>query len=154
MPKRDVLDSHFLRFGPGKYLDYHFRLVRHENVEPIIDACHHGLQKAVKATTSYGNVIKTHQLETDNGVRYSMFQGVAIQKLFFHEKHGMLVELKFDCPPTLRGSKFNQSKVFEPGMLCSFLAVHEDGSLNVIHCNIHSAGAEVSQSLISLLHQC
>ena len=142
MPRRDMKDCVPLGAGPRREIDFQFRTLRQENVEGIIDVCHHGLQQAVKITK--GAVSDQWKLVTHNGVRYSFFQDATVTGLSFNDKHGAVALVRLHCPKPLRGRAFTHAKVFEDGMLCSLLAVHDDGSVNVIHCNVLEHGVNVS----------
>ena len=133
--------------GPQRFLGFQFRVLRHENVEPVIDSCHHAFQITVRAR-KFGNVLRDHQLETPNGVRYVLLQSVVIEGLSWSERQGMLAKLKFDCPKPFRGKAFSRCKLLEEGMLCSLLALHDDGALNVIHCVVDFRCVEVRRSFI------
>ena len=137
--------------GPEKDIDFHFRCLRHENVEAVIDVCHHGLRMAVRAGQAT-TPVTDYRMETRGGQRFTFLQGVVFKGPGFLEQHGLAAKVQFDCPAPYRGAAFRKSELLEEGMLCSLLAVHKDGSLNVIHCksadrNVieSSPGSSVSQ---------
>ncbi|MCJ1476027.1 hypothetical protein MMC13_004691 [Lambiella insularis] len=127
MPSKAADQPHHLPSGIPRYLDVAFRHLRYENIEPIIDLCYHGMQQLVASKQEETRIDYRFGLETFQRRRYSLFRNVAFEELIFHERKGAIVRLSYDCPRVLQGFKIHRmSGLFEEGMLCSLIGLHED----------------------------
>ena len=141
MPTKDCTQHH-LPQGPARYLDIQFRQLRHESIEPIVDACYHGLQALVFAKEASPD----HHRETPRGVRYSCFCNVESEELLFHERDGLMARLSYDCPFKLRGRAISKSGIFEEGKMVCLVARHEETeAVNVIMMEVFLRESSVSQ---------
>ena len=115
--------------APTRLLDCHFRQLRQDNIEGIIDACYDGFQKAIWPAQP----IYDHRQETPRGTRYTFLQDVKFESVMFHEYMGAIFRLSYECPRNLRGPAILSSSMFEKGKMCALLAIHDDThKINVI----------------------
>ena len=125
--------------------DVHFRHLRHENIEPIADACFHALQILVEPTPCSSWLVSGAKLQTPRGVDYQFYTNVAFEGALFTFRDGASVIVSYDCPPGLRGKAMHTSTVFEEGKLCALVAVHEDtNEVNVLLCEVLMRHSTVS----------
>ena len=130
---------------PSYLVEMHFRQLRFENIQPIIDACYHGLQTVVSSTM---NVTSGVKLETPSGGEYSLFHGVELGNIWFDTTSGASFYIKFQCPVHLRNGKLRKSTTLEPGKLCALLVVlDQDHKVDVVLCQIKERSVAVSYIL-------
>lgn len=128
--------------APKELLEIHFRQLRHENIELILDACYDGLQKALSPDRPF---FSSSRFESPRGNSYSFFHGVKSESTWFHDIHGAIFRFSFECPPSLRGAALTSSNVFEQMKMCALLAVHtKTNEVNVILCEPYSRTNSVS----------
>ena len=133
--------------APLRLLDCHFRQSRQDNIEAIVDACYDGLQKSIWPSQSQYD----YRQETPRGTRYTYLQDVRFESLMFNENLGAVFRLSFECPRKLRGISILKSRLFEKGMMCALLAVHEDTKqINVLLFESFLRESTVSQSYFRL----
>ncbi|KAL6718792.1 hypothetical protein ACLMJK_003026 [Lecanora helva] len=136
VPKKGAFSSHRLPFGQKRLLDIHFRQLRYESTECIIDSCYHASQCLVKLVKEPRSADYDYRMVTPKGVRYSLFRDVRIEELIFNEKKSITVRLSFACPKALRGRGLGPSKNFEDGMLVALVGLDQDGSLSTTFLEI------------------
>ena len=142
MPRKDPTYPHYLT-GPSRLCDLHFRHLRHENIEPIIDACFHGLQTAVEPPNGF--LISGTKFVTPRGVSYSLFTNAIFESALFDLHNGAAVVVSYDCPPQFRGRAMHTATIFEERKLCALIVLHEDNrEVNVILCDILMRHSTVS----------
>ena len=127
MPQKDP-NQHHLPAGPARLLDICFRQLRYEGTEPIIDPCYHAMQQLVLARSQKPQPDYQFGLETPRGARYSLFRNVAFEELTFHELHGAILRLSYDCPRALQGRRIHTSGLFEENMLCALIGLDEEAT--------------------------
>ncbi|MCJ1327194.1 hypothetical protein MMC10_003861 [Thelotrema lepadinum] len=119
IPRKDVTVH---AEAPSRLLECHFRQLRHDSIETILDSCYDGLQKAIWPA----NPIYDHRQETMRGTHYSFLQEVRFESFMFHEFMGAIFRLSFECPRKLRGLSILSSSLLDKGKMCALLAVHDD----------------------------
>ncbi|MCJ1396934.1 hypothetical protein MMC11_000126 [Xylographa trunciseda] len=126
MPTKAHDQTHHFPPGPERHLDGAFRQLRYENMEPLIDYCYHAMQQLVVSRNQPQLLDYQFGQETAQRRRYSLLRNAAFEELMFHEYKGAMVRLSFDCPRALQGSKIHSSGLFEQGMLCALVGLHEE----------------------------
>ncbi|MCJ1432454.1 hypothetical protein MMC27_001810 [Xylographa pallens] len=126
MPTKAHDQTHHLPPGPGRHLDIIFRQLRHESVEPLIDNCYHAMQQLMISRTQPRLLDYQFSQETAQRRRYSLLRNAAFEELIFHEYKGTMVRISFDCPRALQGGKIHRSGLFEEGMLCALVGLHDE----------------------------
>ncbi|MCJ1377076.1 hypothetical protein MMC17_000166 [Xylographa soralifera] len=126
MPTKAHNQTHHLPAGPDRHLDIAFRQLRYENVEPLIDICHHAMQQLVISRTQPHLLDYQFGVETAQRRRYSLLRNAAFEELLFHEYKGVMVRLSFNCPRALQGGRIHRSGLFEEGMLCALVGLHDE----------------------------
>lgn len=130
VPKKDENATHHLPLGQARLLDIHFRQLRYENVEAIIDSCYHASQQLVRLVHEPQVIDYDDRLVTPRGNRYSLFRDVRFEELAFSYLKGVTVRLSFACPKALRGRRLGSSKQLEDGMLVVLIGLDENNSLS------------------------
>ena len=147
MPTKAHDQTHHLPPGPGRHLDIAFRQLRYESVEPLIDLCYHAMQQLLASRSRPRLMDYQFGLETPQRRRYSLFRNVAFEEIMFHEYKGAMIRLSFDCPRALQGNKIHRSGLFEEGMLCALVGLHDETSeLSTTFFEIHLRESTVSSS--------
>lgn len=127
-----------------KLLDVHFRQLRFDGTEQIVDACYDAFQRAV-----WNNNSLQYRFETPRGVRYSLLGDVKFEGCRYHRYDGALFRLSFDCPSDLRRFALLKSDLFGTQKLCSLIAIHEETSeINVIHFEVKERQPSVSENAL------
>ncbi|ETI26015.1 hypothetical protein G647_02792 [Cladophialophora carrionii CBS 160.54] len=122
MPKKDLIQKHFLDNGPGRHLDTLFRQLRCDSTEMIRDICYSAAQIAFLKT---GIDSEAHvRQETNAGHRYFLYRNIKVQELLSHEHKSMVVRVSYDCPPFMRGRKLYDAGHFQRGMLVALLQLN------------------------------
>lgn len=127
MPEKDRY-SH-VDNGVARLADTHFRHLRYDNTEPIIDVCYHACQWL---TTPHEIVELSNyddHVQTPRGIEYSLFRGIDIFEVSFQQFKGASVRVSFACPEELRGNKMHKSKCLEEGMLAALVGYDEMASV-------------------------
>lgn len=142
---------HRLPPGPTRLVDIAFRHQRYENVEPLIDPCYHAMQQLFLSKSKPSMIDYQYGSDTPNGNRYSLFRNIGFEELSFHEYQSAMVRLSFDCPHSLQGRKIHQTGVFEKGMLCALIGLHEEtDELTTTFFQVELKEGSVSQYCTSL----
>ena len=145
MPTKAHDQTHHLPPGPGRHLDIIFRQLRYESVEPIIDNCYHAMQQLMVSKTQPQFLDYQYSQETAQRRRYSLLRNAAFEELIFHEYKGTMVRISFDCPRALQGGKIHRSGLFEEGMLCALVGLHDESDeLTTTFFQVHLRESTVS----------
>lgn len=136
MPKKDADADHRYPPGQARLLDTHFRQLRYESTESIIDACYHASQKLSQLikepkVTNYDN-----RMITPKGFSYSLFRDVAFEELYFDLKKSIQVRVSYACPRALRGGALGLSKQLEEGRLVALVGLDQSNCLSTTFMEI------------------
>ncbi|KAL8365909.1 hypothetical protein RB595_004608 [Gaeumannomyces hyphopodioides] len=123
LPSTDFRQPHFYDDPVQRYLDTHFRLLRHDTLRPFVDFLHQVLLSFTDGATPL-NVL-------DGNVRAYIYHGAAISRLLVDDKRGFESHVSFSSPHHLRQKSANErqawweeSKRLEQGtMVCFVCAV-------------------------------
>ena len=137
MPKKDPFSPHHYPCGQDRLLDIHFRHLRYDNVESIIDCCYHASQqlasmRSVPPSSDYDN-----RMVTPKGFRYSLFQQINFEELIFAPKKALTVRVSFACPKALRGRRLGSTNHFEKGMLLALIGLDQNNLLSTTFMEVH-----------------
>ena len=126
MPEKDQY-SH-VDDGVARLADTHFRHLRYDNTEPIIDVCYHACQWLTipHETVELSNY--DDRVQTPRGIEYSLFRAIDIFEVSFQQAKGASIRVSFACPEGLRGNKMHKSKCLEEGMLAALVGYDETAS--------------------------
>ena len=117
-------------FSPKDLIEIHFRQLRHESIEIILDACYNGLQLVLSPTASFR---LNDRFKTPRRNQHSFFHDVQLEWLGFEERNGAHFCFSFACPEQLRGAGLRLTNVFEEGKMCALLAFDDEtNEVNVI----------------------
>ena len=137
MPKKDQSSIHHLACGQERLLDIHFRQLRYESTEAIIDCCYHASQRLVELVTRSHELDYDDRMSTPRGCRYSLFRDIAVEELSFNFQKGVTLRVSFACPKALRGLRMGPSKHLEEGMLVALIGLEKDQSLSTTFMEIY-----------------
>ena len=130
MPKKDPFAQHHYPCGQQRLLDVHFRHLRYESTESIIDACYHASQRLVTLASEPHSSDYEYRMVTPRGFRYSLFRDVRFEELVFSQKKSITVRVSFACPKALRGRRLGPSKHLEKGMLVALVGFDQNDCLS------------------------
>ena len=138
MPYKDAKHHHLPR-GQSRLLDILFRQFRYEHIEGIVDACYHAAQQLASTRSDTAIPDSTVQRDTPRGVRYSLFQDVHFEDVFFQDRKGIVIQMSYACPTFLRGSRvMHSSGHFEDGMLVALVGLNQQNSrISTIFFEVH-----------------
>ncbi len=136
MPRKDPHTAHRHYCGQERLLDTHFRHLRYENTEPIIDACYHASQRLSQLVSEPKVLDYDDRMVTARGFRYSLFRDVAFEEISFNAQKGVSLRLSFACPKGLRGSRLEITKHLEEGMLVALTGLDDKDGLSTIFMEI------------------
>lgn len=119
MPVKDYA-SHATE-GVQRFIDLHFRHLRYDNTESIIDICYHAIQNLATLGPALKAINYDDRMQTPRGVQYSMFRDVGFVEIQFNERHGLCFRISFACPKALRGDGLSKSNCLEQGMLAALI---------------------------------
>jgi hypothetical protein len=130
LPSTDFRQPHFLDpDATGRYLDSHFRLLRHDVFGPLKA----GLSPALAALDKN----RPFKMKDDAGVH--LYRSAFIAHLSVHEKRGFEIHVTFDLPHRVRKMKpddcqrwWEKSKRLEPGSLVCLIASCGDANLPLL----------------------
>ena len=111
-----------------KVLDLHFRHLRYDNTESIIDICYHACQNLVTMDSHFKALNYDECMQTPRGTQYSMFRDIGFEEIEFHRKQGLSFRLSFACPEPLRGKAIHTSHCLEKGMLAALIGLDSENS--------------------------
>ncbi|KAJ9610528.1 hypothetical protein H2200_005305 [Cladophialophora chaetospira] len=132
MPRKDLIQPHFLDNGPARHLDTLFRQMRCDSTELIRDICYSAAQIAfLKTSTAPEDQVRQ---ETSAGNRYFMYRNIKIEELLAHDFNSMVVRVSYDCPPFMRGQKLYESGRFKEGMLVALLELDHTTMELAVYC--------------------
>ena len=137
MPRKSSQARHHLPLGQERHLDTLFRQLRHESIEPIIDACYHASQQLAVLAKQTAIVDYDDRMVTPRKGRYSLFHDIAFEDTMFNPSRGLQVRVSFACPRALRGRLMGLSKRFEEGMLVALIGLSDDGCLSTTFMDIN-----------------
>ena len=136
MPRKDPNGSHQFPCGQARLLDTHFRHLRYDNIELIIDSCYHASQQLVQLRTEPKAINYDDRMVTPKGFRYSLFRDVAFEEVSFDAKKSITVRVSFACPKALRGRLLGSSNHLEDGMLVALVGLDQDDCLSITFMEI------------------
>ncbi|KAL8827937.1 MAG: hypothetical protein Q9191_002883 [Dirinaria sp. TL-2023a] len=113
----------------AKILDLHFRHLRYDNTESIIDICYHACQNLTTMAQNLKALDYDDRMRTPRDISYSMFRDVGFEEIEFHPKHGLAFRLSFACPGLLRGKAMRTAQCLEEGMLAALIGLEPETSL-------------------------
>ena len=87
------------------------------------------MQQLVRSRTPSSKQDFQYGLETPRGTRYSLFRNIAFEELSFHEFHGAILRISYDCPRALQGRRIHTAGLFEENMLCALVGLDEGATL-------------------------
>ena len=119
MPLKDYA-SHATQ-GIKRLTDLHFRHLRYDNIESIIDICYHAAQSIVTLGADLETANYDDRMQTPRGNPYSMFRNAGFVETQFHERHSLVFRLSFACPEPLRGNGMRKSSCLQEGMLAALI---------------------------------
>ena len=130
LPSTDFRQPHFLDpDSTRRYLDSHFRLLRHDVFGPLKAGLSPALAALDKSTPS--------RTKDDAGVH--LYRSAFIAHLSVHEKRGLEIHVTFDLPHRVRKMKpddcqrwWDKSKRLEPGSLVCLTAPRGDANLPLL----------------------
>ena len=137
MPKKNPFSPHRLPCGQQRLLDIHFRHLRYESTESIIDSCYHASQQLTGILSGPNLKDYDDRMVTPKGFRYSLFRDVQIVEFIFSDTRAITVRVSYACPRALRGRRLGQSKHLEDGMLIALIGLDQDGSLSTTFMEIN-----------------
>ncbi len=130
IPAKDQSAWHHLPCGQQRLLDVHFRQLRFDNVEPIIDSCYHASQQLTQLISAPQAFDYDDRTSTPKGMRYSLFRDIAFEEQIMSFKGAVTFRVSFACPKALRGLRLGQSKHLEEGMLVALVGLDEADGLS------------------------
>ena len=136
MPRKDPYTAHRHYCGQERLLDTHFRHLRYENTEPIIDACYDASQRLSRLVSEPKVLDYDDRMVTAKGSRYSLFRDVAFEEITFDAQKGVSLRLSFACPKSLRGCRLETTKHLEEGMLVALIGLDDNNDLSTIFMEI------------------
>jgi hypothetical protein len=125
MPRKDSTSWNFLPCGVPRLVDTHFRQLRYDSVECVIDSTYYACQLLASFKTL--DECKNGQ-ETPKGNYFRAYYDVCFEGLGWNSFKGLEVEISFACPPYLQGWKVCTSDVLERGMLVALVGLDLDDS--------------------------
>ena len=137
MPKKDPFSPHRLPCGQQRLLDIHFRHLRYESTEPIIDSCYHASQQLTGIISGPKLTDYDDRMVTPKGFRYSLFRDVQVVEFIFSDTKAITVRVSFACPRALRGRRLGPSKHLEDGMLIALIGLDSHSSLSTTFMEIN-----------------
>lgn len=124
MPVKDYA-SH-LPNGVPKLVDLHFRHLRYDSTESIIDICYNASQVLATLGDSYRASSYDERMQTPHGNRYSLFRDIGFVGVEFHYRRGLTFRLHFACPESLRGRAMHSSSCLEEGMMAALIGLDSE----------------------------
>lgn len=119
MPVKDYA-SHAIP-GVKRLTDLHFRHLRYDNTEPIIDICYHAMQSMVSLGNELNIASYDDRMQTPRGIQYSMFQNVDFVDTQFHDQRSLAFRISFACPEALRRKGIYKSSCLQEGMMAALV---------------------------------
>ena len=135
--KKDPYNHHHLPCGQQRLLDIHFRHLRYESTESLIDACYHASQQLTRLISEPQAFDYDDRMVTIRGFRYSLFRDIAFEEIIFNYQKGMTLRVSFACPKGLRGRRSGPSKHLEEGMLVALIGLDGNDSLSTTFMEIY-----------------
>ena len=131
MPEKDRYSP--LHIGLARLADLHFRHLRYDNTESLIDVCYHACQCLTGTRAGPEPAIYEDRMQTPRGIQYSLFRNIDIFDVNFHAAKGLGFRVSFSCPEGLRGNKMHKSTCLEEGMLAALIG-YDDVASEVSIC--------------------
>ena len=122
VPKKDMKEPHHLSIGQSRLIDIHFRQLRYDSTESIIDICYHASQCLISISSESAMPDYDTCKRTPMGKQYSLFRDVS----FTHSQHepkATMIDVSFTCPERLRERKLFASKELQEGMLAALIGL-------------------------------
>lgn len=126
MPEKDQY-SH-LHVGLARSADLHFRHLRYDNTESLIDVCYHACQCLTATPAGPEPAVYEDRMQTPRGIQYSLFRNIDIFEVSFHATKGLSFRVSFSCPEGLRGNRMHKSTCLEEGMLAALIGYNDIAS--------------------------
>ena len=136
MPRKDPHASHRYPCGQARLLDIHYRHLRYDSIELIIDSCYHASQRLVQMRSEPRTADYDDRMVTPKGFHYSLFHDVAFEEVSFDAKKSITVRVSFACPKALRGRQLGSSKHLEEGRLVALVGLDQDNYLSTTFMEI------------------
>lgn len=131
MPEKDQYNH--VHGGVASLADLHFRHLRYDNTEPLIDVCYHACQYLTMTPTGVEPSSYDDRMQTPRGIQYSLFRDVDLFEVSFQGAKGVSIRLSFSCPEGIRGNKMHKSTCLEEGMLAALIG-YDDVAFTVSVC--------------------
>ncbi|KAL9107511.1 MAG: hypothetical protein Q9227_007613 [Pyrenula ochraceoflavens] len=126
IPKKSIKERHHLEPGMPRLLDTLFRQLRYESTERLRDVCYEAAQDLLLDTENQVMDSYNHRRETLAERRYCAYRNARVEDIFADEQNGLIAQLSFDCPNSMRGQKMKSSGRLEEGMLCALVGIGDD----------------------------
>ncbi|KAI9783521.1 MAG: hypothetical protein M1839_003691 [Geoglossum umbratile] len=124
MPRKDLASWNFL-CGVPRLVDTHFRQLRYDSVESVIDSTYYACQ----LLASLGALdAGQNSYETPRGNYFRAYYDISFECLGWNSFKGLEVEISFACPPHLQGWEMCTSGVLGRGMLAALVGIDLDNS--------------------------
>ncbi|KLU92338.1 hypothetical protein MAPG_11284 [Magnaporthiopsis poae ATCC 64411] len=104
LPSTDFRQPHFHDDPVQRYLDTHFRLLRHDTFRPFVDFLH----QALLSFTDGASSLDVH----DGNVRAYVYQAATISHLSVDDKRGFESHVSFSSPHHLRQKSVNERQAW------------------------------------------
>lgn len=137
MPRKNPYAHHHLPCGQQRLLDIHFRHLRYESTECLIDSCYHASQTLTCLVSEPHSHDYDDRMVTMRGLRYSLFRDVVFEEIIFNHQKGITLRVSFACPKGLRGRRLGPSKHLEEGMLVALIGLDGNSSLSITFMEIY-----------------
>ena len=137
MPKKGPDTHHHLPRGQERLLDIHFRHLRYESTESLIDACYHASQQLTRFASERQVFDYDDRMVTVRGFRYSLFREITFEEIIFNYQKGVTLRVSYACPKGLRGRRLGQSNHLEEGMLVALIGLDEKHCLSTTFMEIY-----------------
>ena len=107
--------------GIKRLTDMHFRHLRYDSTESIIDICYHAIQTLVSLGADLKRANYDDRMQTPQGNRYSLFRDVDFVEAQFDEINSLCFRVSFACPKPLRGDGLFKSGCLQQGMMAALI---------------------------------
>ncbi|KAK5661069.1 hypothetical protein OQA88_10959 [Cercophora sp. LCS_1] len=131
LPSTDPRQVHFLDDPVQRYLDTHFRLLRHDILGPLKDTLGvlmSTLEQQVPLPKTHGNELNAH-----------IYQDASVAHIAVNDRRGFEAHISFTCPPQLNKKSnaekkqwWDNCKRLEPGGLVSLMCLDGDRAIPLL----------------------
>ena len=123
VPKKSLRERHHLETGPSRLLDTLFRQLRYESTESLRDICYTAAQELYLDMSPQYVADYLHRKETRAERRYYAYRNASIENMFPDEQQGLLLQISYDCPQSMKEHRIKSSGRLEEGMLCALIGI-------------------------------